>query len=222
MISIIELGTWTYPFEWHKEWKTEMRFGTWIWGPCIGQDHSRSGKSYVRFWAHSCLLFSLMLFYSWVWDTNFVIALIWHLENSNQIVLCHASIIVNNAVVFMVFGIYSVDIHFKEWKLKFSYLIMQFSNVLFFLLPPVLMHLFREYGRFVNPAIHVIWILLMVVGMSSAYFHATLSLIGQLLDELAILWVFMAAFSMFFPRRFFPYCFQNDRWVMGKYSILCL
>lgn len=55
----------------------------------------------------------------------------------------------------------------------------QLSNVLFLLLPPVLMHLFRDYGRFVNPGIHVIWVLLMVVGLSSAYFHATLSLIGK-------------------------------------------
>lgn len=44
------------------------------------------------------------------------------------------------------------------------------------------MHLFRDYGRFVNPAIHVIWFLLMIVGLSSAYFHATLSLIGKYLN----------------------------------------
>lgn len=41
------------------------------------------------------------------------------------------------------------------------------------------MHLFRDYGRFINPGIHIIWFLLMIVGLSSAYFHATLSLIGK-------------------------------------------
>ncbi|XP_011876860.1 PREDICTED: alkaline ceramidase [Vollenhovia emeryi] len=85
------------------------------------------------------------------------------------------------------------------------------SNVVFVLLPPVLMHLFRDYARFVNPGIHVFWFLLMIVGLTSAYFHATLSLIGQLLDELSILWVYMAGFCMFFPRRYFPNVVHNDR-----------
>lgn len=55
----------------------------------------------------------------------------------------------------------------------------QVSNVLFFLFPPVLIHLFQEYARVINPAINVLWVLMMVVGLSSAYFHATLSLVGK-------------------------------------------
>lgn len=55
----------------------------------------------------------------------------------------------------------------------------QISNILFLLLPPVLIHLFRGYAKFVNPAINLLWVLLMVVGLSSAYFHATLSLVGK-------------------------------------------
>ncbi|KPJ04888.1 Alkaline ceramidase [Papilio xuthus] len=85
------------------------------------------------------------------------------------------------------------------------------TNIIFFLFPPVLIHLFQEYSKFVNPAINVLWVLLMVVGLSSAYFHATLSLVGQLLDELAILWVFMAAFAMFFPKRYFPKFMGGNR-----------
>jgi len=96
-------------------------------------------------------------------------------------------------------------------KSFYFFLPQQFSNFLFILLPPVLIMLFKEYGRFVTPGIHVIWVLLIVVGLSSMYFHATLSLIGQLLDELAILWVFMAAFSLFYPKRYYPKFVKNDR-----------
>ncbi|XP_041975713.1 alkaline ceramidase [Aricia agestis] len=92
------------------------------------------------------------------------------------------------------------------------------SNVLFFLFPPVLIHLFQGYARSFNPAINILWVLLMVVGLSSAYFHATLSLVGQLLDELAILWVFMAAFAMFLPKRYFPKFLRGNRRVLAMYS----
>ncbi|XP_041778744.1 alkaline ceramidase [Anopheles merus] len=85
------------------------------------------------------------------------------------------------------------------------------SNILFLLGPPFLIYLFKDYGRFIQPAIHLIWVLLIVVGLSSAYFHATLSLLGQLLDELTILWVFMATLSLFCPRRHFPRIFKRSR-----------
>lgn len=90
-------------------------------------------------------------------------------------------------------------------------LYLQISNILFFILPPLLIHLFKEYARYINPGIHVIWILLFVVGASSAYFHATLSLLGQLLDEVAIIWVFMTAATLFYPSKYLPFQMSKNR-----------
>ena len=78
------------------------------------------------------------------------------------------------------------------------------SNIIFLVMPPFLMHLHQPYAESMGPGIHVIWLLLIVVGASSAYFHATLSLLGQLLDEMAILWVVMAGFAMWYPKAAMP------------------
>lgn len=73
------------------------------------------------------------------------------------------------------------------------------SNIIYFVIPPLNIYLFREYSNIIGAGFNVVWILMMMIGASSAYFHATLSLVGQLLDEVAILWVLFAAYALWIP-----------------------
>lgn len=77
------------------------------------------------------------------------------------------------------------------------------------------MYLFADFGRKVSPGIHIVWAFLIFVGLSSAYFHATLSLMGQLLDELSILWVYTLTMILYCPRHNLPN-FLKNRYVFSS------
>lgn len=78
-------------------------------------------------------------------------------------------------------------------------------------MPPLLIKLYEPYAQSINKGIRLVWILYAIVGLSSMYFHATLSFLGQMLDELAILWLFAVAYGLWIPEKYFPKIFENDR-----------
>lgn len=78
------------------------------------------------------------------------------------------------------------------------------TNLAFIIPSPILCYLYRDYAKSLNQGIYIIWLLFSVVGLSSMYFHATLSLLGQMLDELAILWLFAASLALWMPTRNLP------------------
>lgn len=85
------------------------------------------------------------------------------------------------------------------------------SNALFFVIPPLMIYLFRQYTAQVTSHINIVWVLMFVVGMGSVYFHATLSLFGQLIDEISILWVIIAGVALWFPKQYMPAMFHKNR-----------
>lgn len=50
---------------------------------------------------------------------------------------------------------------------------------------------------------------LLLAGLFSMYFHMTLSYVGQLLDELSILWALAVAYSFWYPQCYFPRCIKT-------------
>ena len=102
-------------------------------------------------------------------------------------------------------------------KLYNNLLNFKISNVLFFIVPPIAYHLFKPYALHVTKGIYIIFLLLTLVGCGSVYFHSTLSLAGQLMDELLILWVVMIGYSILMPNQFLPKYFKANK---NVYSLL--
>lgn len=48
-------------------------------------------------------------------------------------------------------------------------------------------------------------------GLFSMYFHMTLSFVGQLLDEISILWLLASGYSVWMPRCYFPKFTKGSR-----------
>jgi len=94
------------------------------------------------------------------------------------------------------------------------------SNIVFLLVPLISIKLFSNYGKYMGNGMLVVLILLIVVGISSAYFHYSLSLVGQLLDELSILWVIAVGFGLWLPRRLLPLQFNGNRKRFQDFTIL--
>ncbi|CAL8396176.1 unnamed protein product [Boreogadus saida] len=93
------------------------------------------------------------------------------------------------------------------------------SNLVFFIISPLMLYLLHPYARERHLAVHLVWLMMLFVGVFSLYFHMTLSFLGQMLDELSILWVLALGYGLWFPRRRFP-SFIKDRRSFGRLVLI--
>ena len=80
------------------------------------------------------------------------------------------------------------------------------SNILLVIFPVFLIrsNIWRSYLQHVSVGPQISLYMISVAGLGSVYFHGTLSLMGQFLDEIAQLWGFTIVYAFFFPARFLP------------------
>ncbi|XP_042336482.1 alkaline ceramidase 1 [Sceloporus undulatus] len=112
-----------------------------------------------------------------------------------------------------IFAYQSAEVDWCEGNFEHSEYIAEYyntiSNVAFFILAPLLMWLNSSY-RDVRPIpVHTLFVIQFCIGAFSLYFHMTLSYVGQLLDELSILWGLSICYAFWFPVRYFPGFIKN-------------
>nr|XP_033812273.1 alkaline ceramidase 1 isoform X1 [Geotrypetes seraphini] len=112
-----------------------------------------------------------------------------------------------------VFAYQSSEVDWCEDNFQYSDQIAEYyntvSNAGFFICAPLMMYLQHPYAQQRTLAVHFFWLMLIIVGIFSVYFHMTLSYLGQMLDEIAILWIISMAYAIWFPRSYFPSFIKN-------------
>ncbi|KAM9102320.1 alkaline ceramidase 1 [Sarcophilus harrisii] len=114
-----------------------------------------------------------------------------------------------------IFSYQSSEVDWCESNYQHSTLVAEFynsiSNVPFFIIGPLMMYLMHPYAQKRSLIVQLPWVLFMLVGAFSVYFHMTLSFLGQILDELAILWLLATCYCIWFPRCYFPAFLKRNR-----------
>nr|XP_048283368.1 alkaline ceramidase 1 isoform X2 [Myodes glareolus] len=114
-----------------------------------------------------------------------------------------------------IFAYQSSEVDWCESNFQHSELVAEFyntfSNVFFLIFGPIIMFLMHPYAQKRTWAIYGVSVLFMVIGLFSMYFHMTLSFLGQLLDEISILWLLASGYSVWMPRCYFPKFIKGNR-----------
>ncbi|XP_032756682.1 alkaline ceramidase 1 isoform X2 [Rattus rattus] len=114
-----------------------------------------------------------------------------------------------------IFAYQSSEVDWCESNFQHSELVAEFyntfSNVFFLIFGPLMMFLMHPYAQKRSWGIYGVSVLFMVIGLFSMYFHMTLSFVGQLLDEISILWLLASGYSVWLPRCYFPKFIKGSR-----------
>lgn len=114
-----------------------------------------------------------------------------------------------------IFAYQSSEVDWCEMNFQHSELVAEFyntfSNVSFLILGPLMTFLMHPYIQKRSCGSYSTLFLFTVTGLFSMYFHMTLSFLGQLLDEIAILWLLASGYSIWMPRCYFPAFLGGNR-----------
>ena len=80
------------------------------------------------------------------------------------------------------------------------------SNILLVIFPLFVIrsNIWHSYLQYVSVGPHVLFYMMSCVGLGSIYFHGTLSLLGQFIDEISLMWCFLSTYIFLFPTRMLP------------------